>query len=115
MFIDQTKNVIISFLAAAAVIEGNMTLGMMVAMQYVIGQLNASISQFISFVQATQDAKISLERLNEIQEKPDEEPTDTELLREIPGSANIAFRQVVFQYAGPLKRRCPRLTCYLTR
>lgn len=68
--------IIISFLAASAVINGEMTLGMMMAMQYIIGQLNAPISQFISFVQATQDAKISLERLNEIQEKPDEEPED---------------------------------------
>ena len=60
-FIDQTKNVIISFLAASAVIKGEMTLGMMVALQYIIGQLNAPLSQFIQFVQATQDAKISLD------------------------------------------------------
>ena len=72
-FIDQTKNVVTSFLAASAVIEGEMTLGMMMALQYIIGQLNAPLSQFIQFVQATQDAKISLERLSEIQEKDDEE------------------------------------------
>ena len=100
-FIDQTKNVIISFLAASAVIDGEMTLGMMMAMQYIIGQLNAPISQFIGFVQATQDAKISLERLNEIQEKPDEEPEDAGLIRDIPENAAIEFRNVVFQYEGP--------------
>ena len=100
-FIDQTKNVIISFLAASAVINGEMTLGMMMAMQYIIGQLNAPISQFIGFVQATQDAKISLERLNEIQEKPDEEPEDAGLIRDIPENAAIEFRNVVFQYEGP--------------
>lgn len=100
-FIDQTKNVIISFLAASAVIEGNMTLGMMVALQYIIGQLNAPLSQFIQFVQATQDAKISLERLSEIQEKDDEEPADEERIREIPENADIEFRNVVFQYDGP--------------
>ena len=100
-FIDQTKNVIISFLAASAVINGEMTRGMMMAMQYIIGQLNAPISQFISFVQATQDAKISLERLNEIQEKPDEEPEDAGLIRDIPENAAIEFRNVVFQYEGP--------------
>lgn len=100
-FIDQTKNVVISFLAASAVIEGNMTLGMMVALQYIIGQLNAPLSQFIQFVQATQDAKISLERLSEIQEKDDEEPSDEERIREIPDEADIAFRNVVFQYDGP--------------
>ena len=100
-FIDQTKNVVISFLAASAVIEGDMTLGMMVALQYIIGQLNAPLSQFIQFVQATQDAKISLERLSEIQEKDDEEPADEERIRMIPDNADIEFRGVTFQYDGP--------------
>ncbi len=100
-FIDQTKNVVISFLAASAVIDGSMTLGMMVALQYIIGQLNAPLSQFIQFVQATQDAKISLERLSEIQEKDDEEPTDKERIREVPENADIEFREVTFQYDGP--------------
>lgn len=100
-FIDQTKNVIISFLAASAVIHGNMTLGMMVAMQYIIGQLNAPLSQFIQFVQATQDAKISLERLSEIEEKDDEEPSNEERIREIPKDADIEFKAVSFQYDGP--------------
>lgn len=68
-FIDQIKNVLISFLAANAVINGDMTLGMMTAMQYIIGQLNAPLSQFISFIQEAQDAQISLERLGEIQNK----------------------------------------------
>ena len=100
-FIDQTKNVVISFLAASAVIEGDMTLGMMVALQYIIGQLNAPLSQFIQFVQATQDAKISLERLSEIQEKDDEEPADEERIRMLPDNADIEFRGVTFQYDGP--------------
>ena len=100
-FIDQTKNVVISFLAASAVIEGNMTIGMMVALQYIIGQLNAPLSQFIQFVQVTQDAKISLERLSEIQEKDDEEPAEKTLIREIPENADIEFRHVTFQYDGP--------------
>ena len=100
-FIDQTKNVVISFLAASAVIEGHMTLGMMVALQYIIGQLNAPLSQFIQFVQATQDAKISLERLSEIQEKDDEEPAGEERIRVIPDHADIEFRGVTFQYDGP--------------
>ena len=100
-FIDQTKNVVISFLAASAVIEGDMTLGMMVALQYITGQLNAPLSQFIQFVQATQDAKISLERLSEIQEKDDEEPADEERIRMIPDNADIEFRGVTFQYDGP--------------
>lgn len=100
-FIDQTKNILISFLAASAVIKGDMTLGMMMAMQYIIGQLNAPILQFISFVQETQDASISLERLGEVHERKDEEPEDEQKIREIPDNAGIEFREVTFQYDGP--------------
>lgn len=100
-FIDQTKNVLISFLAASAVINGDMTLGMMTAMQYILGQLNAPISQFIKFAQEAQDASISLERLNEIQEKDDEEKPGHEYIREVPDNADIEFRNVSFQYNGP--------------
>lgn len=100
-FIDQTKNVLISFIATDAVINGTMTLGMMMAMQYIIGQLNAPLSQFISFVQATQDAKISLERLSEIHEKEDEEPDNVDKIKHIPDNADIEFKNVTFQYNGP--------------
>ena len=99
-FIDQTKNIIISFLAASAVIKGDMTLGMMMAMQYIIGQLNAPILQLISFIQETQDASISLERLGEIHERKDEEPDEEQRIREIPDNAGIEFRNVTFQYDG---------------
>lgn len=101
LFIDQTKNVIISFIATRSVIYGDITLGMMMAIQYVIGQLNGPISQFIGLIQATQDAKISLERLNEIHEKEDEEPLDNPKIHLIPKNSPIAFNDVVFQYDGP--------------
>ncbi len=100
-FIDQTKNLLVSFLAASAVINGDMTLGMMTAMQYIIGQLNAPISQFISFVQEAQDARISLERLGEIHERKDEETHDEDYIGEIPEGADLKFQNVVFQYEGP--------------
>ena len=100
-FIDQTKNILISFLAAKSVISGDMTLGMMMSLQYIMGQLNAPISQFISFVQATQDASISLERLGEIHDMKDEEPDDEQKIREIPRDADIVFDDVTFQYDGP--------------
>ena len=100
-FIDQTKNILISFLAAKSVISGDMTLGMMMSLQYIMGQLNAPISQFISFVQATQDASISLERLGEIHDMKDEEPEDEQKIREIPQDADIVFDDVIFQYDGP--------------
>lgn len=101
VFIDQTKNVFISFLAASAVINGEMTLGMMMALQYIIGQLNAPLAQFIGFVQESQDAKISMERLNEIHSKEDEEPEDKQKIRDIPDNKDLILKNVVFQYDGP--------------
>lgn len=100
IFIDQIKNIMISFLTAKAVIDGDMTLDMMTAVQYIMGQLNAPVSQFITFVQSTQDAKISLERLNDIYGKEDEEPVAQPKIREIPDNADIEFRNVTFQYGG---------------
>ena len=100
-FIDQTKNIIISFLAAKSVIDGNMTLGMMTALTYIIGQLNAPVSQFISFVREYQDANISMERLGEINNRDDEEPAGKEKIYEIPENADIEFKNVTFQYDGP--------------
>lgn len=100
-FIDQTKNIVISFLAAKSVIDGDMTLGMMTALTYIIGQLNAPVSQFISFVWEYQDASISMERLGEIHNRDDEEPTGKEKICDIPADADIEFNNVTFQYEGP--------------
>ena len=100
-FIDQTKNIIISFWAASSVINGNMTLGMMVALQYILGQLNAPVSQFISFVKESQDASISMERLGEIHQKEDEENFEQQKINIIDTESNIEFRDVTFQYDGP--------------
>lgn len=105
IFIDQTKNVIISFLAARAVIEGELTLGMMMALQYIIGQLNAPLSQFIQFIHNTQDAKLSIDRLREFYEKEDEESFDNTLLKKIPDNISIEFKNVSFQYRGPHSKK----------
>ncbi|PLX01116.1 MAG: ABC transporter ATP-binding protein [Marinilabiliales bacterium] len=100
-FINQIKNIIISFIAAKAVIDGNMTLGMMMAVQYIIGQLNAPIGQIIGFMQSTQDAKISLERLGEIHNKEDEEnPYDAKIV-DLPSERTININDLGFQYEGP--------------
>ncbi len=72
-FINQIKDIFISFFAAKSVIEGDMSLGMMLATQYIVGQLNSPLQQFIAFMRAAQDAKISMERLGEIQQQPDED------------------------------------------
>ncbi|MFT4155615.1 peptidase domain-containing ABC transporter [Parafilimonas sp.] len=73
VFINEGKNIFITFLVATAVLNGQLTLGAMLAIQYIIGQLNSPVEQLVSFVQQAQDAKISLERLNEIYEVEDEE------------------------------------------
>ncbi|TAE40819.1 MAG: peptidase domain-containing ABC transporter [Runella slithyformis] len=72
MFLNEGKNIIITFLAATAVVNGQLTLGAMMALQYIVGQMNGPVEQLIQFVQHWQDAKISLERLNEIHEVEDE-------------------------------------------
>ncbi len=97
-FITQLKDILISFIAAKAVIDGQMTLGMMLAVQYIIGQLNAPLQQMIAFVRSLQDAEISLERLGEIHDKEDEENFNEPKLEEIPENANIKFENVSFQY-----------------
>jgi ATP-binding cassette subfamily B protein len=78
-----------------------MTLGMMMAIQYIIGQLNAPIQQFIGFTQAAQDARISLERLGEIHNKEDEEKPEDDKIREIPADKDIEIKNLIFQYEGP--------------
>ncbi len=99
--INQAKDIFISFLSASAVIKGEMTLGMMMAVQYIIGQLNAPIQQFIGFTQAAQDARISLERLGEIHDREDEESPEDDKIKDIPQDKHIEIRNLLFQYEGP--------------
>ncbi len=100
-FINQAKDIFISFLSAKAVITGDMTLGMMMAVQYIIGQLNAPVQQFIGFTQAAQDAKISLERLGEIHDRENEENPEENKIKEIPAGKNIEIKGLTFCYEGP--------------
>lgn len=99
--INQAKDIFISFLSARAVINGEMTLGMMMAVQYIIGQLNAPIQQFIGFTQAAQDARISLERLGEIHGRDDEERPEDDKIKDIPSDKDLEIRNLSFQYEGP--------------
>ena len=101
VFINETKNIFISFIAAKAVIDGSITLGMMLAVQYIIGQLNSPIEQMISFIHSTQDAKISLERLGEIHDKKDEENPDDGKITIMPENKSINISGLSFQYDGP--------------
>ena len=74
--INEVKNILITVLAATAVIQGNMTLGMMLAVQYIIGQLNSPVEQLIQFIYSWQDVSISLDRMNEIHTETNEENTE---------------------------------------
>lgn len=98
--INELKNILISFLTAKLVIEGQLTLGMMLSVSYIIGQLNAPISQFLGFVYSLQDARISLERLAEIHNREDEEPKDSNRLNELPDNHAIRLEDVSFRYPG---------------
>lgn len=101
LLIDQSKNIIITYIAAQSVINSEMTLGMMLAMQYIVGQMNAPVSQFVSFMQSIQDAKISLDRLNEIQEIEDEGNVNKKNVNEIKDSLPIIVNNLNFRYNGP--------------
>ena len=98
--INETKNIIISFYAAKAVIEGRMTLGGMLAVQYIIGQLNSPIEQLVVFIRAAQDAKISLERMNEIHVRDNEEELGQNI-SVLPENGDLTLENVSFQYGGP--------------
>jgi len=99
--INELKNICITFLAAKLVIDGEMTLGMLLAVQYIIGQLNAPLNQMISFVHTAQDTKISLERLGEIHERADEETAGASI-GFLPEDRSIRLRGVDFHYGGAL-------------
>ena len=99
-FLNEGKNIILTIMAAKAVIDGELTLGAMLAVQYIIGQLNSPVEQFIGFLQTYQDAKISLDRLEEIHNLPDEEPPGQAELPVLPKSQSLSLRNVSFRYAG---------------
>ena len=101
IFFNETKNILITFLAAYSVIKGNMTLGMMMSVQYIIGQLNSPIDQMINFMQSAQDAKISLERLGEIHLKEDEDNGNDDKISIIPENKSLNISNLNFQYEGP--------------
>lgn len=99
-FFTQSTNIIITFIAAKAVVDNQMTLGMMMSMTYIIGQLSAPIGDLISLTTAVQDAKISLERLNEIHKQPDEEQDIVSKQTDVPMDKPITLSDVKFSYSG---------------
>ena len=103
LFFTRLKDIIISFLAAKAVIGGSITLGTLVAIQYIVGQLNAPFDQFIQFLRSAQDAKLSLNRMSEITEVEPEERAEDNLIQEIPEKADLILENLSFHYSGSEK------------
>ncbi|MDH6600030.1 ATP-binding cassette subfamily B protein [Myroides gitamensis] len=99
-FINELKNIFIIFLSAKLVIDGEITLGMMMAISTIVGSLNGPIAMLINFTREAQDARISLARLAEIHNKEDETEQDVDSLKEIPKTADIYLKEVSFRYIG---------------
>ena len=99
--INEVKNILITVLAATAVIHGSMTLGMMLAVQYIIGQLNSPVEQLIQFIYSWQDVSISLDRMNEIHTETNEENTErtrTDYTDETTGGHSLTIKDLSFKY-----------------
>ncbi|HJY11644.1 MAG TPA: peptidase domain-containing ABC transporter [Flavobacterium sp.] len=99
-FINELKNIFIIFLSAKLVIDGSITLGMMLAISSIVGSLNGPITQLIEFVRELQDAKISLARLSEIHEKEDEIQQEVHQTNEVPIDCDIILKNVSYRYLG---------------
>ena len=98
VLINQTKNIIITGLVASLVVRGEMTLGMMLSVQYIIGQLNSPVNDLITFARDMQDARLSMNRLGEVRDKPDEEEPTKQLIREIPVGKDLRIENLNFKY-----------------
>ena len=98
IFINELKNIIITAVSATAVIKGSLTLGMMLAVQYIIGQLNSPIEQLMHFIYSIQDVKISLERINEIHRKDNEEDAHRKKVGFENKVQDINIKSIDFKY-----------------
>ncbi len=99
--VNEVMNIFITIFAATAVLKGQVTLGMMLAVQFIIGQLNIPVNQIIGFFRMSQDARISLDRLAEVHNMEDEEPLPEEKLQQMPDDRTIRINNLAFQYEGP--------------
>ncbi|MDX6181203.1 peptidase domain-containing ABC transporter [Flavobacterium sp. Fl-77] len=98
--INELKNIFIIFLSAKLVIDGSITLGMMLAISSIVGSLNGPITQLIEFVRELQDAKISLARLSEIHDKEDETQQEMHQTNDVPYNADITIKNLSYRYLG---------------
>jgi len=100
-FFIRTKDIVIIFLSASLVLKGELTLGMMLAIQYILGQVNNPVEQMVNFIREAQDADISMARLDEVGTLKDEEGPDDNLTKSIPQEHSIHINTLSFQYEGP--------------
>ena len=98
ILINEVKNIVITVVVAAAVIHGQMTLGMMLAVQYIIGQLNSPVEQLMNFFYSLQDVRISLERINEIHRAEDENGKDSLRTSLTDNNKGIGIEGIMFKY-----------------
>ncbi len=99
--VNEITNISITIIAATTVLKGDMTLGMMLAVQFIIGQLNVPLSQMIGFFKMSQDAKISLDRLSEVHQMENEESHPEAKVRKLPENKDIYINNLSYQYEGP--------------
>ncbi len=108
--INELKDMFITILSATLVIEGALTLGEMLAITYIIGQLNGPIHQLIGFIYTAQDAKIALERLSEIHNKADEEKIGEEKIHDVPNDIPIKLNNISYRYIGAVENVIDKLS-----
>lgn len=113
-FLNQIKNILVTFLAAGFVVHDKMSLGALLSVSYIVGEMNSPVNQLVNFFRSLQDAKISLERLNEIQNHPLEEETQAQKIIDKTNGDGIELKDISFQYEGPhspfvLKDICLRI------
>jgi len=97
----RTKDILITFLSASFVISGELTLGMMLAIQYILGQMNNPVEQMVNFIREAQDASISIERLEEINSHEEEEDPSIPKLERLPENRSLNLSEIIYQYEGP--------------
>jgi ATP-binding cassette subfamily B protein len=105
VLINEVKNILITVMSATAVLNGDITLGIMLSIQYIIGQMQGPVEQFVYFMQQSQDATLSLERLGEIHGKENEESDSMETVNQVSGKDSISLRGLQFTYGSEKSKR----------
>lgn len=105
VLINEVKNILITVMSATAVLNGDITLGIMLSIQYIIGQMQGPVEQFVYFMQQSQDATLSLERLGEIHGKENEESDSVEVISRVSGNDSISLKNLQFTYGSEKSKR----------